>query len=306
MRVRATSLATATLAALALPAAVSATPAHHHGSKSVSFYANDARGDLVRVTVTAGRAQAAELATERSPVWWRRFYLTPNAAAGRWVVGTFSGDQHDITDDSRLFAYSLTTRRLQWLTAWGTGNYSPVVNAARLPDVYYVSGATVREVSTGATGDHRVFTAPAGWQITGLTVAGTAAPYVALTHNAGTSPVTETTEVEQLTAKPTVVVPVNHGSVTALALAPNTLTLAMSLVTPNGNSTLSLHAVAHGGTHRTLPGIGDTTQMSWTTRGDTLAVNPQQWGGTTLVNLTTATTSYPPALQPYGADVLAP
>jgi hypothetical protein len=44
--------------------------------------------------------------------------------------------------------------------------------------------------------------------------------------------------------------------------------------------------------------------MSWDTSGDTLAVNPQQWGGTTLVNLTTATTSYPSALQPYGADVL--
>jgi hypothetical protein len=148
--------------------------------------------------------------------------------------------------------------------------------------------------------------APTGWQITGLTVTGTAVPYVALTHNEGTSPLTATTEVEQLTAKPTVVVPVTRGSLTALALSPDGRTLAMSLVSPSGGSTLSLRAVAHGGIHRTLPAVGDTTQMSWDTSGDILAVNPQQWGGTTLVNLTTTTTSYPPALQPYGAAVLTP
>ncbi|HEX3906757.1 MAG TPA: hypothetical protein VHW92_02365 [Mycobacteriales bacterium] len=306
MRMYATALVTAALAGLALPAAVSATPAHHHGSTGPAFYANDGRGDLVRVTVTGGRAQVARLAFEPSPVWWRPFYLTPNSATGSWVVGTFRGDQHDTTDNSRLFAYNGTTRRVQWLTAWAAGNQSPVVDAAKVPDVYYVSGTTVREVSTSAIGDHRIFTAPTGWQITGLTVAGTAAPYVALTHNEGASPLTATTEVEQLTSTPTVVVPITHGTVTALALSPDGRSLAMSLVSPSGGSTLSLRAVAHGGIHRTLPAVGNTTQMSWDTSGDTLAVNPQQWGGTTLVNLTTAMTSYPSALQPYGADVLIP
>jgi hypothetical protein len=306
MRMYATALVAAALAGLALPAAVSATPAHHHGSTGPAFYANDGRGDLVRVTVTGGRAQVARLAFEPSPVWWRPFYLTPNSATGSWVVGTFRGDQHDTTDNSRLFAYNGTTRRVQWLTAWAAGNQSPVVDAAKVPDVYYVSGTTVREVSTSAIGDHRIFTAPTGWQITGLTVAGTAAPYVALTHNEGASPLTATTEVEQLTSTPTVVVPITHGTVTALALSPDGRSLAMSLVSPSGGSTLSLRAVAHGGIHRTLPAVGNTTQMSWDTSGDTLAVNPQQWGGTTLVNLTTAMTSYPSALQPYGADVLIP
>ncbi len=307
MRIRTTTLAVVTLAGLMLPAAVSATPAHHaHAPSGMSFYANDARGDLVRVTVTGGRAQAARLATEPSPVWWRRFYLTPNAAVGAWVVGTFRGDQHDTTDNSRLFAYNTTTRRLQWLTAWALGNRGPVINAAKGPEVYYVSGATVREVSISATGDHRIFTAPAGWQITGLTVAGTAAPYVALTRNAGPSPLTATTQVEQVAVKPTVVVPVTHGTVTAVAVSPDGRTLAVSLEAPNGNSALSLRPVAHGGVHRTLPDVGDTTQMSWGTSGDTLAVNPEQWGGTTLVNVTTATTSYSRALQPYGADILTP
>lgn len=306
MRVYATTLVAATLAGLVLPAAVSATPARHHATPSASYYANDVSGDLVRVSLSGERAHADRLATEPSPVWWRRFYLTPSSAAGTWVVGTFGGDQHDTTDDSRLFAYDSAARRVAWLTAWAADDHTPVVNTAKVPDVYYISGATVREVSTRATDDHRVFTAPTGWQITGLTVAGTAAPYVALTHDAGPGAPTATTEIEQLAARPTVTMPVTRGSVTALALSPDTRTLAVALVTPNGNSALTLRAVAHGGRHSTLPEVGDTSQMSWDTAGDTLAVNPQQWGGTTLINLTTGMTSYPPALQPYGADTIVP
>ena len=289
-----------------LPSAVSATPEHPRGARSLSFYANDAHDDLVSVTVAGNRAKTAVLVTEPSPSWWRPYYLTPSSVSGTWVVGTFGGDQADTTDDSRLFAVDTATRRIHWLTVWGTANRSPAAGAGRVPQVYYLRGGTVRAVTATGGEDHQVFRAPAGWKITALTASGTAAPYVALTRNPGPTPLTATTQVEQLTRPVMPVLPVEPGSITALASSPDTRTLAVSTVEPAGQSVLRLRPVERGGLRATLPDVGETRQVSWDGTGSTLAVDPLPWGGTTLVDVRTGRTSYPPSLQRFGAEVLAP
>ncbi|HEX3906493.1 MAG TPA: hypothetical protein VHW92_01025 [Mycobacteriales bacterium] len=273
----------------------------------LAFYANGTQTRLLSVTLKGNRAKARTLVTAASPVWWRTFYLTPTSAAGRWVVGSLSGDQTDTDDPPRMFAYNRVTRSLRWLAPRSRTYRSPVVDAEKVPEVFFVSGATVRKVSTRGTHNSKVFSAPKGWNITALTVAGTAAPYVALTHNTGLTPATATTYVVQLAPTAAVtVIPRTPGSVTALALSPNTKTLAVSRTKQDGDSVLSLQAEAHGGVSTALPAVGTTDQMSWDSTGDTLAVDPQQWGGWTLVTVSTGATSYPKAVQPYGGGIFAP
>jgi hypothetical protein len=290
-------------AALAHGAAV--TPASHGGDKtSVVFYANDARGELTAVTFNKNKATSTPLASFASPVWWRTFYLTPTAASGNWVVGVFSGDQKDLTDSSRLFAFNPATKTLNWLAKASQRFHSPVVDSARKPHVFYVAGSAVRQVTTSGAHDHAVYRAPHGWTITALTVAGTAAPYVALTHTALLTPTT--TYVVRLTKSPKTVIAKTPGSVTALALSPDTKTLAVSRVKPSGDSVLTLNAEATGGMQKTLAGLGRTSEVSWSSDGLTLAMDPQEWGGLLLVDLASGSTSFPTAIQPYGGGVFAP
>ena len=304
--------AVAAVGALALSPVVGAqasTRAHagkHPATAKVRFYANGTQTRLLKVTLKGDRAKAKTLVTAVSPVWWRNFYLTPTSAAGPWVVGSLSGDQMDIADPPRMFSYDTATKSLRWLAARSWAYRSPVVDSEKVPKIFYVDGTTVRRVSTRGTRSHKVFTAPTGWTITALTVAGTAAPYVALTHDLGPLPLTATTYVVQLTATPVTVMRRTPGSVTALALSPDTRTLAISHTKPDGDSVLTLQSRAHGGLSRTLPDVGATDQMSWDSAGDTLAVDPQQWGGWTLVTVSTGATSYPMAVQPYGGGIFAP
>jgi Tol biopolymer transport system component len=212
----------------------------------------------------------------------------------------------DTTDPPRMFAYNTATKALRWLAPRSWSDRSPVVDTEKVPRVFYVAGTTVRKISTKRTKSRKVFSAPKGWRITALTVAGTAAPYVALTRSTGDTPATATTYVVHLTAVPVTVMPRTPGSVTALALSPDTKTLAVSRTKPNGDSALSLQAEAHGGLWKALPTVGTTDQMSWSPTGDTLAVDPEQWGGWTLVTVLTGATSYPMAVQPYGGGIFAP
>jgi hypothetical protein len=271
------------------------------------FYANDSSGDLTSVTYADGKATHKILTKVASPVWWRTFYLTPTAAAGAWVVGSFSGGQSDILDAPRLFAFDPATAKLHWLTLPSSRVHSPVVDARKKkPRVYYVSGATVRRSTPTGTHDHRIYTAPSGWSISALTVAGTAFPYVALTRTTGLLFPTSSTYVVHLTTTPKTVIPTVAGSVTALALSPNGLTLAVSRVIPDGDSVLTLNAEAPGGLQKTLPNLGKTSEVSWSTDGRTLAVDPQEWGGWMLVDVASGITSFPTAMQRYGGGVFAP
>jgi hypothetical protein len=304
----ATVVALGALAFSPLAGAQAATQARsdHHSAATLSFYANGSHNRLLAVTVNEERATARTLVVAASPVWWRAFYLTPTSAAGPWVVGSFSGGQTDTVDPPRMFAYDTVTRSLRWLAPKSWTSHSPVVDTEKVPQIFYVAGATVRKVSTSGTRTSKVFTAPKGWAITALTVAGTAAPYVALTRNAGPTPATAHTYVVQLTASPTTAIPRGPGSVTALALSPDSRTLAVSRTKPNGDSVLTLQARAKGGVSKLLPDVGMTHQMSWDPAGDMLAVDPQQWGGWTLVTVSTGATSYPMAVQPYGGGIFAP
>jgi hypothetical protein len=284
---------------------------HHGGHKdkataSTTFYANDSAGALTAITWQNGSAKRKELTRVASPVWWRTFYLTPTAAAGAWVVGVLSGGQSDTVDAPRLFAFDPATGTLHWLTKASVLFRSPVVTAAKKPKVFYLAGATVREASTSGGHDHRVYSAPHGDTITALTVAGGSAPYIALTRTTGILLPTSTTSVVQLTPRPKTVIASGAGSVTALALSPDAKTLAVSRVKSTGDSVLTLSPQARGGLQRTLPNVGTTSQLSWSGDGRTLAVDPQQWGGWTLVTVANGTTSYPSELQPYGGGVFAP
>jgi hypothetical protein len=277
-----------------------------HSAAQPRFYANGTHARLMTVTLKGKRAKAKTLVAAASPVWWRNFYLTPTSAAGPWVVGSLSGDQTDTADAPRMFAYDTVTRSLRWLAPRSWTYRSPVVDAEKTPEIFYLAGTTVRKVSTRGTRSSKVFTAPKGWTITALTVAGTAAPYAALTHNAGPTPLTATTYVVRLTAAPVTVMTRTPGSVTALALSPDTKTLAISHTKPDGDPVLTLQAEARGGVSKPLPDVGVTDQMSWDPTGDTLAVDPQQWGGWSLVKVSTGATSYPMAVQPYGGGIFAP
>ncbi len=304
-------VAVATVVALALsPVAGVQATTHARSERSaaarVRFYANGTQTRLLTVTLTPRRAKARTLVTAASPVWWRNFYLTPTSAAGPWVVGSLSGDQADTTDPPRMFAYNTATKSLRWLAARSWSYRSPVVDTEKVPRVFYVDGTTVRKISTRRTRSRQVFSAPKGWTITALTVAGTAAPYVALTHNTGLTQATAKTYVVQLAATPVTVMPRTRGSVTALSLSPDTRTLAVSRTKPDGDAVLTLQAEARGGLSKTLPEVGTTDQMSWDSAGDTLAVDPKQWGGWTLVTVASGVTSYPMAVQPYGGGIFAP
>jgi hypothetical protein len=299
------------VAALALSPALSAQasaerPADHHGNRETPllFYANDSSGDLSAVRFARGKATRTTLATVASPVWWRTFYLTPNDAAGDWVVGSFSGDQKDVVDAPRLFAFDLAGKALHWLAAPSWRLRSPVVTAARHQRVFYLAGATVRQATTSGARDHRVYRAPRHWTITALTVAHRSAPYVALTRTSGAP--TPTTYVVHLTERPQTVIATAPGSVSALALSPDEKTLAVSRVKPNGDSVLTLTARARGGLHKTLPNLGMTSQMSWSGDGRSLAVDPQEWGGWVLVDVVRVRSSYPSAMRSYGGGVFAP
>lgn len=271
----------------------------------LAFYANGSHNRLMKVTISGGRVAAKALVAANSPVWWRTFYLTPTSTAGSWVVGSFSGDQKDTTDPPRMFAFDTATGRLRWLARRSWQYHSPVVDAEKTPVVFYVAGRTVRRISAAGVRSHRVFSAPRGWTISALTVAGTAAPDVALTRNTGPTVATARTYVVALTKTPTTVLPTTRGTVTALALSEDTKTLAISRVKPDGDSVLTLQARSPGGLVKTLPAVGETAELSWDPAGDMLAVDPEQWGGLTLVYVATGTTSYPTAMQPYGGAIFA-
>jgi Tol biopolymer transport system component len=136
-------------------------------------------------------------------------------------------------------------------------------------------------------------------------VAGTAAPYVALTRTAVLKHRTKT-YVVHLAKTPKTVIAKAPGSVTALALSPDTKTLAVSRVKPSGDSVLTLNAEERGGMQKTLAGLGKTSEVSWSGDGNTLAVDPQEWGGVLLVDLVSGSTGFPTAIQPYGGSVFAP
>jgi hypothetical protein len=287
------------------------TIAHKGGEKpkdsaSVQFYAHDSLGHLAQVSVAGAKTKAKALTTVISPVWWRTFYLTPTAAAGSWVVGVFSGDQKDVVDPPRLFAFDPATKAFHWLTRPSSRYRSPVVDTERKPKVFYVAGTTVREATTSGASDHSVFSAPSGWTISALSVGSAGAPYIALTHNSGTTPATATSYVVHLATTPSRVIAASPGSVTALALSPDAKTLALSRVMPSGDSVLTLSPQARGGLQKTLPNVGKTSQVSWSGDGHTLAVDPQEWGGWMLVNIATRATSYPSALQPYAGGIFVP
>jgi hypothetical protein len=276
---------------------------HHDDKPSTAFYANDFAGRLTTVRVSKGRVTSTPLVRVASPIWWRTFYLTPTAAAGDWVVGVFSGGQADLTDAPRLFAFDTATKTLDWLTKASTRFSSPVVNAAKKPRVFYLAGNTVRQATASGGHDHRLYKAPHGWTITALTVTGTDDPYVALTRTTGP---TDSTYVVHLTKTPKTVIAKAPGSVTALALSPDTKTLAVSREKPSGDSVLTLNSEARGGLQKTLIGLGRTAQISWSGDGHTLAVDPQEWGGWLLVDALSGVTSFPTAFQPYGGGVFAP
>jgi hypothetical protein len=298
-------MAALTMSPVAFTHAAAVTPTDHHAeSSAVAFYANNSSGELTAVTFSKDKATSTPLASVASPVWWRTFYLTPTSASADWVVGVFSGDQKDLTDPPRLFAFDPATKTLNWLTKASRRVHSPVVDSARKPHVFYVAGSTVRRATTSGTRDHAIYQAPHGWTITALTVAGKAAPYVALTHTALlTRP---KTYVVHLTKRPKTVIANAAGSITALALSPDTLTLAVSRVKPSGDSVLTLNAEAPGGMQKTFASLGRTSEISWSGDGNTLAVDPQEWGGLLLVDLVSGTTSFPTAIQPYGGGVFAP
>jgi YD repeat-containing protein len=305
--------AVAVIAVLALSTgtiaqAATSTPADHHKDKktSVVFYANDSSGNLSAVTLTDGKTTSTPLVSVASPVWWRTFYLTPTAAAGDWVVGMFSGDQKDVVDAPRLFAFDPTTKTLNWLAKPSWPLRSPVVTATKKPRVYYLAGSTVRVATTAAAHDHRIYTAPHGWTISALTVARKAAPYIALTRTTGLLLPKTSTYVVHLTKKPKTVIATASGSVSALAVSPDGKTLAVSRVKPTGDSVLTLNSEASGGLQKTLPNLGMTSQMSWSGDGKTLAVDPQEWGGWTLVDVASGESTYPSAMQPYGGGVFGP
>jgi hypothetical protein len=299
-------MAALTMSPIALTHSAAVTPAApQEGSSSVVFYANDSSGELTAVTYKKGKATSTPLASVASPVWWRTFYLTPTSASGHWVVGVFSGDQKDLTDPPRLFAFDPATKTLHWLARASRRFHSPVVDSARKPHVFYVAGSTVRRATTSGSRAHAIYRAPNGWSITALTVAGKADPYVALTRTAVLKNETST-YVVHLTQSPKTVIAKVPGSITALALSPDLKTLAVSRVKPNGDSVLTLNAEARGGTQKTLGGLGKTSEVSWSGNGNTLAVDPQEWGGVLLVGLVSGTTSFPTAIQPYGGGVFAP
>jgi Tol biopolymer transport system component len=137
-------------------------------------------------------------------------------------------------------------------------------------------------------------------------VARKAAPYVALTRTTGILLTTTTTYVVQLTKQPKTVIATAPGSVSALAASPDGKTLAVSRVKPTGDSVMTLNSEASGGLQKTLPNLGMTSEMSWSTDGKTLAVDPQEWGGWTLVDVASGQSSYPSAMQPYGGGVFGP
>jgi Tol biopolymer transport system component len=114
------------------------------------------------------------------------------------------------------------------------------------------------------------------------------------------------TYVLQLTKRPKKVVATAPGSVSALAVSPDGATLAVSRVKPTGDSVLTLNSEASGGLQKTLPNLGMTSEMSWSADGKTLAVDPQEWGGWTLVDVASGQSSYPSAMQPYGGGVFGP
>jgi hypothetical protein len=299
-------LAVLTMSPVTLTQATAATPAAPAVvSSSVVFYANNSSGELTAVTYKKGKATSTTLASVPSPVWWRTFYLTPTSASGDWVVGVFSGDQKDLTDPPRLFAFDPATKTLNWLTKASRRFHSPVVDSRRKTHVFYVAGSTVCRATTSGTRNHAIYRAPHGWSITALTVAGTAAPYVALTRTAVLKHRTKT-YVVHLAKTPKTVIAKAPGSITALALSPDTKTLAVSRVKPSGDSVLTLNAEERGGMQKTLAGLGKTSEVSWSGDGNTLAVDPQEWGGVLLVDLVSGTTSFPTAIQPYGGGVFAP
>jgi hypothetical protein len=299
-------LAVLTMSPVTLTQATAATPAAPAVvSSSVVFYANNSSGELTAVTYKKGKATNTPLASVASPVWWRTFYLTPTSASADWVVGVFSGDQKDLTDPPRLFAFDPATKTLNWLTKASRRFHSPVVDSRRKTHVFYVAGSTVRRATPSGTRNHAIYRAPRGWSITALTVAGKAAPYVALTRTAVLKRRTKT-YVVHLGQTPKTVIAKLPGSITALALSPDTRTLAVSRVKPSGDSVLALNAEARGGMRKTLAGLGKTSEVSWSEDGNTLAVDPQEWGGVLLVDLVSGTTSFPTAIQPYGGGVFAP
>jgi hypothetical protein len=299
-------LAVLTMSPVTLTQATAATPAAPAVvSSSVVFYANNSSGELTAVTYKKGKATNTPLASVASPVWWRTFYLTPTSASADWVVGVFSGDQKDLTDPPRLFAFDPATKTLNWLTKASRRFHSPVVDSRRKTHVFYVAGSTVRRATPSGTRNHAIYRAPRGWSITALTVAGKAAPYVALTRTAVLKRRTKT-YVVHLGQTPKTVIAKLPGSITALALSPDTRTLAVSRVKPSGDSVLTLNAEARGGMRKTLAGLGKTSEVSWSEDGNTLAVDPQEWGGVLLVDLVSGTTSFPTAIQPYGGGVFAP
>jgi hypothetical protein len=302
-------IAVLTLVPSMIAQAATSSPADHHKDTkqtSVMFYANNAHGDLSAVTLTNGKVTSTSLTHVASPVWWRTFYLTPTASAGDWVVGTFSGDQKDILDPPRLFAFDTATKTLNWLAKPSWQLRAPVVTATKKPRVYYLSGSTVREATTAAAHDRRVYTAPRGWSISALTEARKGKPYVALTRTTGILLTTTSTYVVHLTKQPTTVMPISTGSVSALAVSPDGSTLAVSRVKPTGDSVLTLNSGATGSLQKTLPNLGRTSQMSWSADGKTLAVDPQEWGGWMLVDVASGQSSYPSAMQPYGGGVFGP
>jgi hypothetical protein len=295
-----------TLSSVALAQAAAVAPAAHQAkSSSVVFYANDSNGELTAVTFNNGKATSTPLASVASPIWWRTFYLTPTSASGDWVVGVFSGDQKDLTDPPRLFAFDPATKTLNWLTKASKRFHTPVVDSARKAHVFYVAGSSVRQATTSGTRDHAIYRAPHGWSITALTVAGKAAPYVALTRTASLTHRTST-YVVHLANSPKTVIATAPGSITALALSPDAKTLAASRVKPSGDSVLTLNSEARGGMQKTVAGLGKTSAVSWSADGSTLAVDPQEWGGLLLLDLAGGTTSFPTAIQPYGGGVFAP
>jgi hypothetical protein len=299
-------LAVLTMSPVTLTQATAATPAAPAVvSSSVVFYANNSSGELTAVTYKKGKATNTPLASVASPVWWRTFYLTPTSASADWVVGVFSGDQKDLSDPPRLFAFDPATKTLNWLTKASRRFHSPVVDSRRKTHVFYVAGSTVRRATPSGTRNHAIYRAPRGWSITALTVAGKAAPYVALTRTAVLKRRTKT-YVVHLGQTPKTVIAKLPGSITALALSPDTRTLAVSRVKPSGDSVLALNAEARGGMRKTLAGLGKTSEVSWSEDGNTLAVDPQEWGGVLLVDLVSGTTSFPTAIQPYGGGVFAP
>jgi hypothetical protein len=297
-------MAALTMSPVALAHGAAVNPARHDGGKSsVVFYANDSLGELTAVTYKKDKATSTPLTSVASPVWWRTFYLTPTAASADWVVGVFSGDQKDLTDPPRLFAFDPATKTLNWLTKASKRFHSPVVDSARKAHVFYVAGSSVRQATPAAIRDHAIYTAPKGWSISALTVAGKAAPYVALTR---TTVLQTSTYVVHLGTSPKTVIAKAPGSITALALSPDAKTLAVSRVKPSGDSVLTLNAEISGGMQKTLAGLGKTSAVSWSSDGNTLAVDPQEWGGLLLVDLVGGTTSFPTAIQPYGGGIFAP